>query len=183
MKKTKIIIVLIGTDADNRPHAARFTESERELATKAAALMGFKVGVAVDVRAIAATKGVPAGRIFAKGRALVPYVKQELYDQLLAAINFETPQLATEAEKSTDGAEILPLSTTPEPWTAIGVGHVVLCEEADGEGWWPAVVDAIGNAGSKLVLHWRDYPNLKKFTRARRSVAISGTELKSKPAK
>src|SRR3954471_18731903 len=78
-------LVVFGRDEAGKAHAAWFDQSEAALAEKAADLMGLRVlRVRTDEhRALAAQ--LPQGRVFASGRAFVPFVKASLFLQLQAA--------------------------------------------------------------------------------------------------
>jgi hypothetical protein len=68
-------LIVFGRDNGGKPHASRFDASEAELAEKAAGLMGMQVlrPETGEQRALAAK--LPKGRVFASGRAFVPFVK------------------------------------------------------------------------------------------------------------
>src|SRR3712207_4819839 len=75
-------VVVFGRDEAGRPRASAFGQSEAELAIKVAGLMGMQV-LRLDndeQRALAAK--LPRGRIFASGRAFVPFVKAGLFEAL-----------------------------------------------------------------------------------------------------
>jgi hypothetical protein len=166
MAQQKSIIVVAGLDQEQRPHAARFTQSQETLATKAAALMGFKVGMAQTSRALTLARTLTKGRIFATGRALVPYVRQEVFDEMQTAIAFEEPSpIEIESSPAPDG----------DP---LAIGNVVLATESK-EGWWEAIVLDVEN--DRVGLRWRDWPKLKRFTRSRAEIAIIGAALTSAP--
>src|SRR3954452_8640787 len=77
-------LVVFGRDNGGKPHASRFDASEAELAEKAAGLMGMQVlrPETGEQRALAAK--LPRGRVFASGRAFVPFVKAAVYGPLAA---------------------------------------------------------------------------------------------------
>src|SRR5471030_1345898 len=80
-------VVLYGLDANNKPQAARFPEKLCDLALKAAQQLKLNV-MKVTTDDIAQVAGrLPVGRINSSGRGLVPYVKQALYDQVVAMAN------------------------------------------------------------------------------------------------
>ena len=80
-----------------------------------------------------------AGRIYANGRAFVPYVRREFYDKL--------NELAGPA----------PAPGLPVSWDAIDVGHLVIAQEGADDGWWEAIV--VEKNDDMLTLRWRDYPH------------------------
>src|SRR3954471_13293333 len=80
-----LAVVVFGRDEAGKPHAAWFDQGEASLAEKAADLMGLRLlRVHTDEhRALAAQ--LPHGRVFASGRAFVPFVKASLFRALQAA--------------------------------------------------------------------------------------------------
>src|ERR1700722_11484583 len=84
--------ILFGGDEYAKPRAARFSAEEPELLAKAAASMSLRLVEVTDpdVAEIAAT--LPAGRLHANGKGLVPYIKGDLYNELLCATLTQPPQ-------------------------------------------------------------------------------------------
>jgi hypothetical protein len=86
MKPTGKLYVLFGADEYAKPRAARFAAEDPDLLAKAAEAM--HVGLAEvtdpDVAEIAAS--LPAGRLHASGKGLVPYVKGDMYMDLVETI-------------------------------------------------------------------------------------------------
>jgi hypothetical protein len=160
MSRQKPIIVVAGLGEDQRPHAARFSQADETLATKAAALMGFNIGMAETAKAMSLARSLTKGRVFATGRALIPYVKQQLYDEMQTAIAFEIPVPIEDGASVRGGND--PLS----------VGSVVLVLESKELGWWEAVVLDVTN--DNVTLKWRDWPKLKRFIRSRAELGIIG---------
>src|SRR4051812_26319016 len=77
-------LVVFGRDNAGKPHASRFDASEAELAEKAAGLMGMQVmRPENDEQRVLAAK-LPKGRVFASGRAFVPFIKAAIYGPLAA---------------------------------------------------------------------------------------------------
>jgi hypothetical protein len=77
-------LVVFGRDATGKPHASSFSQSEANLATKAE-LMGLRLlPVQTDTERALAAK-LPRGRVFASGRAFVPFIKAALFIELQAA--------------------------------------------------------------------------------------------------
>ena len=74
---------------------------------------------------------LPAGRLHASGRGLVPYVKGELYCELVVTtVSDQTPHFGPEPT-----AQELPRS-----WDEVAPGHLVIARETIESGWWEAVV-------------------------------------------
>ena len=77
-------VILFGKDETSKPHASFFPESDLAGALNAAALMKMRV-LRTDTaarRAVAAD--LPQGRVFASGKAFVPFVAAPLYQRLIA---------------------------------------------------------------------------------------------------
>ena len=77
------VYVLFGADEYAKPRAARFSAEDPELLAKAAASMFLRLVEVTepDVAEIAAK--LPAGRLHANGKGLVPYIKGALYYDFL----------------------------------------------------------------------------------------------------
>jgi hypothetical protein len=74
--------VLFGADEYAKPRAARFSAEDPDLLAKAAEAMHLRLAEVTEDLAEIATK-LPAGRLHANGRGLVPYVKGDLYAELV----------------------------------------------------------------------------------------------------
>src|SRR6185312_12374046 len=75
-------LVVFGHDRSGKPHAAWFTAEEAEAARTAAGLIGYRVlALTTEAQAHVAAK-LTRGRLFANGRAFVPFVKAALYETL-----------------------------------------------------------------------------------------------------
>jgi hypothetical protein len=68
-------LVLLGLSSDGKPHAARFNGTDAIALVKAAQSMGLKIGRPDTSEAMTLVRGLPEGKIFASGKALVPLVK------------------------------------------------------------------------------------------------------------
>jgi hypothetical protein len=88
------VYVLLGADEYAKPRAARFTAEDPELLAKAAASMYLRLVEVTDPDVAEIAAKLPAGRLHANGKGLVPYIKGDLYNELLFAT------LATELVKA-----------------------------------------------------------------------------------
>jgi hypothetical protein len=75
-------VVLFGLDETGKPRAARFSGEHTDLAAKAAGLMNLTICYANSAELATIAQQLPAGRIHANGRGLVPNVRRDLYDKL-----------------------------------------------------------------------------------------------------
>src|SRR4051794_31009879 len=83
-KKSKPPFVVFGIDPNGKAKGARFNADQSELADKARALMKLEFFEAATDEMQELAKKLPSGRIYARGRAFVPFIKRELYDRLHA---------------------------------------------------------------------------------------------------
>ena len=174
------IIVVLGIDVDGRTHASRFEERDAPFVQRAAELMGFHV-VRVppendELHAVA--EKLPLGKIFATGRAFVPFVGRSAFDKLAALVEGGV----TIEARATSGAEpVYPLrdmftteaiDTADALWSKIEVGTMVLATQPDvyGPGWWEGVV--VGINGDDLTVRWTDEPDEDPVKVSRRDVAL-----------
>src|ERR1700729_4193180 len=75
--------VLFGADEYCKPRAARFSAADPSPLAKAAEVMSLCL-VEVKTPDIAAlAKKLPTGQLFADGRGLVPFVKSDIYEELV----------------------------------------------------------------------------------------------------
>lgn len=77
-------VILFGKDETAKPHASFFQKADLAGALNAAALMKMRVlrTDTIERRAVAAE--LPQGRVFASGKAFVPFVAAPLYGRLVA---------------------------------------------------------------------------------------------------
>jgi hypothetical protein len=166
-------LVIYGLDETGKPKAGRFAFNHAEAAKEAAASMKLTVQEVVPPQANEAMKKLPVGRIHARGKAFIPYIKRELYDQLCAAFS-EKPAKeeapGTAIERSLSIAKTEQTSALPTDWESIAPGHLVLLQESLPAGWYEAVV--IARENELLTLRLRDYPKYPNFLRHYRSVGL-----------
>ncbi len=129
-----------------------------------------------ELAAVAA--GLPQGKLFESGKAFVPFVKRSTYDALAAHLDDEYLAAAgkrVEAAASADYAKASKGETAPrhypEHWSKIAAGDIVLASEGHDDGWWPATVVAVQDAGHYL-LRWTDWPELDQFIRLATQLAL-----------
>jgi hypothetical protein len=176
------ILVVLGIDIDGKPHGSRFEERDAPFVERAAELMGFHVvRIAADNAELhAIAEGLPLGKIFATGRAFVPYVARSAFDKLAALVDGDItaraarPLDATPTEpdvSSSADAETDPPDAYETMWATVEVGSMVLATQPSAyDGWWESIVVAVD--GDDLTLRWRDAPKEKPFRVSRRNVAL-----------
>ena len=189
-------VVLLGRDDSGKPHASWFDEAQQKQATHAATVMGMQaLSVANDeIRQLA--DRLPQGRVFASGRAFVPFVKATLFDELAAHLPegalpvpaqgdrpARTAATASAAKRTASQSGDAPSNddgpndeTTneghrPEDWSKIAVGSVVLATEGPDHGWYESVVETEQEPGL-FLLRWRDWPDLPRFARKRNELGL-----------
>jgi len=177
------ILAVLGIDIDGRPHASRFEERDAPFAERAAELMGFHaIHVAADndeLHAIA--EGLPLGKIFATGRAFVPFVGRPAFDKLATLVEggltARAPRRAIGAKATEPGVSSETFVESDETravetlWSALEIGSMVLATQPSAyDGWWESIVVAVN--GDDLILRWRDGPKEKPFRVSRRNVAL-----------
>jgi len=116
----------------------------------------------------------------------VPFVKADLYNQLLVATGTsDMPIPVRAAGKGSDAPPPAGSGSAGKPnpdapgggpkapgdWAAIGIGSTVLACQGPMEGWWEAVV-LYTKANDSFVLRWRDFPDDGEITRARKDLAL-----------
>lgn len=187
-------LVLLGKDKSGKPHGARFASIEEAAVKQVADLMDFYL-ITADTNALRELAAkLSAGRLFASGKALVPFCSGPLYDQMLATAGIPiTPRRIKAASKAPEagasagagpgsgaggaGAGNPPATRAgakaPGDWSQIGLGSLVLAQgdEDDNEGYFVAKVIAT-KAGDSFVLTWTDYPDLPEFARSRKALAL-----------
>ena len=87
MTDTAPSLVVFGVDPEGKPRASRFAEKDAELATKAAALLGFRTAWITDEAGRAIAGRLPDGNVFARGNGFVRRVRQAVFEKLCAAID------------------------------------------------------------------------------------------------
>ncbi|MBX9453223.1 MAG: hypothetical protein KL801_15550 [Mesorhizobium sp.] len=173
-------LIVLGRDDAGRPHASWFGEADAVAAAQAAELMGM-VSINVvdgDVRALAGK--LPQGRVFASGKAFVPFVKAALFDQIASHVSAEqgatletgagSKQAAASSGAATASSDD-PKFTLPDDWSKIVADSLVLAYSADDESWFEAAVVETKGV-DEVVLRWRDWPEMPNFVRRRQHLAL-----------
>jgi hypothetical protein len=183
-------VVLFGRSETGKARASAFGHSEAELARKAAELMGLRLlPVRTEIeRALAAQ--VPRGRVFATGRAFVPFIKDSLLTELQgAALNSGVKPLKLltgpgstgpgEPTSSTPANVMKPakgtgtaLTKQPCGWADVRVGSIVLGAAPPRRSeWFECLVLAVGGE-DVFVLRYCDWPKEPPFRRRRVEIGL-----------
>lgn len=193
-------IILMGIDDRGRPHASRFDNADQAMIMKAADAMRFTVlPVTSEAMAELAAK-LPSGKLFASGKAFVPFVGQSLFDRFVAYLPIGARPEKHTSKKRPDGVAQRATSqadgessgskqngnsyaavkegrakpkanTFPDDWDKIRVGHIVLATADRDEGWWTAHVREDRGDGV-YVLEWEDFEGMDLFVRRREQIAL-----------
>ena len=156
-------VVVFGIDDDKwLPRAAWFPKSQADAARAAA--RQFHLNVVEVTNGTAADLGakIPAGQIHATGPSVVPPIREDLYEKVVAAIN-PRGKAGQAPGQPTDPA-------FRGTWDAIKPGHLVLARESLRQGWYEAMV--VDKTGDKVTLQWRDYGGHPNFTVPVADVAV-----------
>ena len=168
-------LVVFGRDDNGKPHASRFGPSEAALAEKAAGLMGMSALRIVSAEDHALAAELPGGRVFASGRAFVPFVKPKLFSKLEgagAAFRPEPPaagppqpagrakggRRAAAAPHAPGGPRSAPdgPGTPATDWAGIKVGSLALAAEEGLPAVWYAVTVLAERGPDLFELRWVD---------------------------
>jgi hypothetical protein len=169
LSATKPAVIVFGLDQAGKPKAGRFAERHAAAARKAAKSLKLSI-CSVTKPGIAGLVGkIPVGRVHAQGKAFIPYIKRELFDQVQAA-SATTTALAAKA-KPGSAITATPVAKPPRNWDDIAQGHLVLYQEGPRDGWWESIVMA--REGESLTLKYRDFPRLPSFQCHFRAVALT----------
>jgi hypothetical protein len=185
-------LVVFGRDGASKPRAAWFDATDAEAATAAAETMRLRALPITDELGRDLAGQLARGRMLATGRALVPFVRRDLFARLVTLAGAEAglslaggsttapdetpkqpPAIAGAAEAPPPprpGDRTFVGSPQPSDRAEIGLGSVVLALEAPGEGWWEAEV--IGVNGAVFSLRWCDYPTQPTLLRKATELAL-----------
>jgi hypothetical protein len=174
---TKPVLVVFGLDQTGKPKAARFTGGQSEAAREAAAAMQLTVFEVTGPDLEELAKKLPVGRLHARGKAFIPYIRRDLYDRLQttcakSASNGKQVAAGEDVSKKTQATGALPVASgLPQNWDSLAPGHMVLIQESLADGWWECIVTQRDD--EILTLRFRDYPKVPSFQCHIRAVALT----------
>ena len=153
--------IMLGADEYAKPRAARFSGEDPALLAKAAETMHMRLVEITEPEVAEIAALLPAGRLHANGKGLIPYVKGDVYTDLMCtALTSKSPQ------PNPDPAP----QDLPRTWDDLAPGHVVIAKESLELGWWEAVV--IERTGDLVMIKYRDYPQYPPLVRHRSVIAL-----------
>jgi hypothetical protein len=155
--------ILLGADEYAKPRAARFTGEDPALLAKAAETMHLRLVEITEPEVAEIAALLPAGRLHANGKGLVPYVKGDVYTELMCTALTSKPPQANPDPAPQD---------LPRSWDDLAPGHLVIAKESLELGWWEAVV--IERTGDLVMVKYRDYPQYPPLVRHRSVIALIG---------
>lgn len=161
-------LIVFGKDEAGKAHASWFAEPEAELAERAAGLMAMSVLRLTTDEHRAAASDIAAGRVFASGKAFVPFAKGAAYDRLAG---FPEAYLAAAPAEPEPLAPVPAITAVPLTRDAIEAGSLVLAPEEEVLGWFEAVVVEI-KPDALFVLRWLDWPDVPSFVRRGDNLAL-----------
>jgi hypothetical protein len=155
--------IMLGADEYAKPRAARFSGEDPALLAKAAETMHVRLVEITEPEVAEIAALLPAGRLHANGKGLVPYVKGDVYTELMCtALTSKPPQ------PNPDPAP----QDLPRSWDDLAPGHLVIAKESLELGWWDAVV--VERSGDLVTVKYRDYPQYPPLVRHRSVIALIG---------
>ena len=166
-------LIVFGLDDKDKPHASWFTDADAPLAEKAAGLMRMRILRLSDEARQKLAGKLSQGRVFASGKAFVPFINQTLYGQL-DAMGGEIPPYTGDVpeEESKAKKPVKPTFMRATSLTDLAVDQVVLApEDGKDNGWWEAVVKEQKDDGL-FVLYWYSWPKEPTLVRKRDQLAL-----------
>lgn len=169
-------LMVLGRDDGGKAHGSWFGEEDAPLAEKAAGLMGM-VAVRVDTDAFAELAAkLPHGKVFASGKAFVPFVRDTLYRSIADQLPEDVRAMLgkpreTPVPVETTGSAPMDQHPLPRGWDVIAVGDLVLATLGSPDGWFECVV-AEAHDDDLFTLRYRDFPDWEPFVRRREHLAL-----------
>jgi len=153
--------LVFGADELAKPRAARFSADDPELLAKAAETMHLRMVEVTDPDLAELVAKLPLGRLHATGQGLVPFIKGDLYAELVWATVGKQEPPANPDPKAND---------MPRTWDELGAGHLIIAKETLECGWWEAIV--VERTGDLVTVKYRDFPRYPNLVRHRSAVAL-----------
>ena len=120
-------IVVFGRDEAGKPHASWFDAASADLALKAADLMQMRVLKVETEEQKALARQLARGRVFATGRAFMPFARESLYRQLVELAGGATGLTTVKAN-----TEATAMAHRPADLSVDGVQPVAVLDKPNG---------------------------------------------------
>lgn len=159
-------LYVFGESDGGKPRGARFPAAQS--AQIGGAVSELKLAMCTDTSPRLTELGMklPLGRVYARGKAFIPFIKKELLDQLRDAQYGPTSAPAGQEIAKED----VTLPDGPMTWDEVKTGDLVIAHQNHLEGWWEAQV--IEREDDILTITWADYPDEGQVRRHITSIAL-----------
>ncbi len=146
-------LYVFGAPDGGKPRGARFLTSQHSQIVDAVNELKLAMCSDTSPRLSELGQKLPQGRVYARGKAFIPFIKKELLDQLRDAQY--GPMTAQAGEEIPKEQVILP--DGPMTWDEVAVGHIVIGHDSYLDGWWEAEI--VERVHDQVTLKWCDYPD------------------------
>jgi hypothetical protein len=163
---TSKFIYVFGAHDGGKPRGARFSLQDVDKIMEAVRELKLAMGEDHSPRMAELGMKLPLGRIYARGKAFIPFIRKELFEQLRDA-QFGPP--SAPAGKEIPQSDIA-YADSPTSWKEITLGNEVIAHATHIEGWWEATV--VARDGDTITLKWTDYPEEGQVRRHITSIAL-----------
>jgi len=103
--KPKLTIVVMGLDADGKPHAGAYPADMADTAAKDAAAWKLRVCKAETDAAQALAERLPTGKMFPSAKMELPVIRRDTYDMLLKTVKCDLPPLPAQPAQAAQAAQ------------------------------------------------------------------------------
>jgi hypothetical protein len=159
-------IYVFGAEEGGKPRGARFSLPDVDKIMDSVREMKLAMCEDHSPRMTELGMKLPLGRVYARGKAFIPFIRKELFDQLRDA-QFGPP--SAPAGKEIPQSDVA-YADSPTSWKEITVGNEVIAHNTDLEGWWEAIV--VARDGDLVTVKWTDYPQEGMVKRHITSIAL-----------
>lgn len=165
--KPETFFYVFGVNESGKPRGARFVAAQADSISDVLQAMKLTICHDTSPRMTELGMKLPLGRIYARGKAFVPFIRKEHYEQLRAA-QFGPPSAPAGQEIPPDQ---IANSEVAKSWDEVTPGRHVLAHASHIEGWWEAVI--VAREDEIVTLTWRDYPEEGQVRRHITSLALT----------
>ncbi len=159
-------LYVFGIGDGGKPRGARFPEAQS--AQISGAVGELKLAMCTDTSARLTELGMklPLGRVFARGKAFIPFIQKELFEQLRDA---QYGPISAPAGQEIAKEDVF-LPDGPTTWDEVVVGSEVIGHDSLDDGWWESRI--VNREGDIVTLEWTDYPHEGLAKRHITSIAL-----------